>query len=843
MKVNKAIKKIAALGLGASLFGATILGAMAADLSAYPKPMFIGEDGTFNGVLVVGHDAASMDTIGVADIKSALQATATREVVVSSGTSGTTATVTGEGWKIDASSKHMTLNQSLNYPKSVLSEDQLPNLLGKGTYVADGDDGSESTEYDQELRFNPAVKLTYYQDDDYDEDSPHIMVFTPSGTELVNYTMAFTKTMQSDVGTGSGSCGDSGELCDFEDTKLTIMGLEYDITDATQTSAKRYKLDLMGGSTTNTLFEGESAKYTVGGETYEVTVDIISDNGGDVVLSVNGEASKALSAGQTDNVAGVTLGIKEVMSNEAQEELAGRDMVKFYLGAKKLTIDDTTAETASVKDNYLQLDGDDVEELYGDLVMTNGTKVSWTRLLLFWVPDDDVFVTEDASATFPGLESFSLSFAGMDKNTESIKIKPKGNTRVELQATLESGDCSFDILYTDGTSYTAMGNSATPGNKRLITAIGGTVTAGDYIVASVNSSGTGETRILEFDRVSKDGEVRLKDVCSGSTYTKSNTSGTATFDIGSVSLSFTVVTDGNPDTVKLNAGDVDRNIYTASNAVIRLPAAATYGLFETAQTSFNITIDEEDTNGNAGGADGEIAVNVSLTSDGKTTVSSITPATAIRVGPDIDTYYYDVGDSDVSAGYTEYGTYFKYDYGGTQDYVELDYSEDEAYGQIFVNAAGATVSNAASGEVTTIEVVPIPVTATKTDDEVADVTAVNAIVVGGPCRNSAAGALMSLTGFSLSADSAYQATCAEGFTEGHAKIKLFEQASGKVGLLVAGYSAADTRRASTVLARSAEYATELTGTEVDVSGTSLTDITVAAPVVPAPVVADETPEA
>ena len=42
MEVKKAVKRIAAVGVGASMLGATMLGAMAADLSDYPKPMFIG---------------------------------------------------------------------------------------------------------------------------------------------------------------------------------------------------------------------------------------------------------------------------------------------------------------------------------------------------------------------------------------------------------------------------------------------------------------------------------------------------------------------------------------------------------------------------------------------------------------------------------------------------------------------------------------------------------------------------------------------------------------------------------------------------------------------------------
>ena len=71
MRVKRAIKKIAALGAGVGMVGATMLGAMAADLSMYPS-MFI-KDGQFNGALVVGDKAAAEDVVGSIDIATSLQ--------------------------------------------------------------------------------------------------------------------------------------------------------------------------------------------------------------------------------------------------------------------------------------------------------------------------------------------------------------------------------------------------------------------------------------------------------------------------------------------------------------------------------------------------------------------------------------------------------------------------------------------------------------------------------------------------------------------------------------------------------------------------------------------------
>ncbi len=131
-------------------------------------------------------------------------------------------------------------------------------------------------------------------------------------------------------------------------------------------------------------------------------------------------------------------------------------------------------------------------------------------------------------------------------------------------------------------------------------------------------------------------------------------------------------------------------------------------------------------------------------------------------------------------------------------------------------------STTAEGTWTNVEVVD----ATKLDSEIADVKAQNLIVVGGPCVNTAAAALLG-----------NPATCTEGFAPGKARVKLFEPATGKFALLVAGYSGADTRLAGKVIAHRWK---ELSGTEVEVAGTTYSDATFGAP---APVVVAETPVA
>ena len=62
--LKKVIKRIGAFATGLTFVGATMLGASAAaDLSQYPSPLFI-KDGVFDGIIVVGDDAAASDVVG-----------------------------------------------------------------------------------------------------------------------------------------------------------------------------------------------------------------------------------------------------------------------------------------------------------------------------------------------------------------------------------------------------------------------------------------------------------------------------------------------------------------------------------------------------------------------------------------------------------------------------------------------------------------------------------------------------------------------------------------------------------------------------------------------------------
>ena len=168
------------------------------------------------------------------------------------------------------------------------------------------------------------------------------------------------------------------------------------------------------------------------------------------------------------------------------------------------------------------------------------------------------------------------------------------------------------------------------------------------------------------------------------------------------------------------------------------------------------------------------------------------------------------GETEVSYGYTSMGTFIKYAQPSSDPQeITLTYPKDQRLPQVYFTSGATTSSTSTAGGSTTR--VTIPVGVTKLPDEVTDVAAQNIITVGGPCANSVTAEVMYTKQGKSVPDN-----CAEGFEEGEARIALYD-VDGKVAMVVAGYTGADTRRAGRVMA---SRAGELSGKEVVVQGTT-----------------------
>ena len=133
MELRKTVKKIAALGMGASMLGATVIGAMAAgDLAGFPTN-FISADGKFDRMFVVGKNAKAEDIIGLSSIQTSVQQVAVKKTPKNANAAATSTAVdvTG-GYKM--SSNDWYYNQSANQTDATIGSSEMPGVFGDGSY-------------------------------------------------------------------------------------------------------------------------------------------------------------------------------------------------------------------------------------------------------------------------------------------------------------------------------------------------------------------------------------------------------------------------------------------------------------------------------------------------------------------------------------------------------------------------------------------------------------------------------------------------------------------------------------------------------------------------------------
>jgi len=808
MNVRKAIKRIAAIGVGVSMLGATAFGAAAASLADYPKPLFIGDDGTFNGIIVVGDAAAAQDVVGATSIMAALQGAAVKEEPVSSSTS---ITVSGDSKKIEQSTDKLELGELLtgtgitsitSTDLAALKSGSVRNEFGDFTYT-------------QYINLPNGAWVNWTKDSYHDNEVPgDYLLFNTS--RAYTYKISFTPAVKSDNDA-------SDRLEDIENKKIKMLGKEYTIVRADHDAAYDIKLTLMGGAVEDTLEEYSSKTYNINGKEYKVEVIAITST--EVKFKINGEVTDPLEKGETyvlDD--GSEVGIRDLMENEGTEE-GGADIVTFYLGAKKIVLDDS-ATNSTADDGTVQVGSDTLSNTYvqisssSDAGIATGADVTLSSIEVYYTPSEMLYIAPgkglseladevegDEGNVF--LNGFDIEYKGLQiGDTETIKFKPSGDNNYKIVFKNKAGQTISHEVYAYSSSAIHLGKLSGSNLRDLVTSSSTSVDDEDYFIIG-DGQERGYGRILQYKGTQNADDIyKIRDVGSGDTYEVSYDShgqGTLTLD----GFSSTVTGTGDSSTY-INVSTIKNYIYTQYGARI---------LFN----SKGITIRSE----TAEDGSSRDTIGVNLEYDSTNAQLNINSSSWSGI-PSYSNFKHD--EDDYYEGYASgrYGLFWRYDKptGNTQASATFTYPDDQVTAAVFVTS-GVTESETSDVDMTQT-IVPIPVSASKLASEVTDIKAQNALVVGGPCANPAAADLMG-----------NQADCTAGFEEGKAMIKLFQHSNGNVAMLVAGYSALDTRRATTVLAEYKKYSDVLTGDEVVVSGTTLTDIKVGAPEVVAETPATE----
>lgn len=880
MGFRKTIKRISALGLGASMVGATIFGAMAADLSQYPNQYI--KDGKFTGVLVVGDKAAAEDVIGVTDIQSSLQFAATKPAGSSSGS----VSASGDAWKVGTSTKILEMSESLS---SGGNTETLRNIttfidsteldaLASGT-LSNSKGSAPFNQYLYLLGPGAGVSTGYvvHAEDDLDITADYL--YFKSGREIGRYLLEFTTSLESDVDNSAGTQTSNGDyLTDFEDVELTMFGKPYTIVTAKRNGGKTSQvvLTLMGGAVRDTLNEGASKTYTIDGKDYEVTLDFVDSNS--AKFTINGEGTRDMIDGDTDKLSdGTVIGVSEILY---QDYAGGVHNAQFFLGAQKLELKDTNInDTAS--SNALKIDDDTIDDAF---VIIEGTDDDSTfkinRLHINMTADDDFYVpvggklSENPDLDEPQVlftNNWDIEYKGLaEKDVEVIELATSGNKQYKLK--FKDGDgneVSLPLIEAVAASALEFGEK----DKALINRENQTIRKDDYLILTDTTENRGErkTYILQYkgaDKQSADSPVvKFKNLGNGETIEQSYT----------VPTSATVVTPqgttvgGQLATLKL--GGADHLIYNvtslasndfdilvdldASGAIVQ-PGGGINSSVVNITTWSGAEIGIMNTSNWAGGAGGEsgIAANGVILSfktpdnsrDGGSTqdnvetlqatdyVLNLTADSNTKVALGVLTGYTKgqngvaltertpSGETNVQYSWTSYGAYITRNSPSSEPgTVKIDYPKSQKEALVYITTKGTTfttTSAAATGGPVTVQ--RIDVGATKLASEVPDIKAVNSILVGGPCANPAAAEVMS-----------NPADCTAGFTPGVAKIQMWDVGTGKVAMLVAGYAAEDTRNAAAVVANYQDYAGKLKGAAVEVRKVNNV-LTVATPSAAAP---------
>ncbi len=756
MKFN--FKKIASVIASTVMLSSTVALAAAAN---YPSPFV--KSGVADVAVVFGAAAAQSDMTAAVDITNNLNSK------LIAGTSPTTVEG-GDFVQLAKTTNLFNLGEDFRDIYTTLDDEQLSTVLKSTTY--EDDEGTEY-DYDQKLTLG-GLEMEHFADDDVNEDEVPVIGFDLSTSQnILNYTLDFVDSVEN-----------SSDL--LETTYLEMLGRKYYISDWVVSSLKMTLLDT---ANTATVYEDEPVTLNVGGVSYEVSLMAVNDESGDTnddaILVVNGEELDSTIKGNSRKIAEDTY-ISILDLQEAERE-SDRHWVKFSIGSGQIILDD--GET-------LEVNEESVDDITVDFTVSNN---EISQIDLVWTNEDDEFIVPGSELLLPGFETIKLSMASFIRpELEDISVTYNGDDYVEVSGLdLKDGSITLPLLYTNasasgfkgiGKDITHLLTTSSSTNVRLLlnetanTRFAATWINGDdwessvFEVVSINEVDSGVKNETKIKNLANDDEI---------TFTQTDligddkTIGELTFTVNTTSgdgeTAYVTITadSGTPyaDRIVTKAGlqfmlPVDSVTATPTAPLINLTANPTTWIM-------NFSEGDEDNNV-ADGAD--FSVTLGHTASDGPHVSDISPTElAVTSGSDNKEAYV--------TGANSHATKLLYKTGGDQDEVDISYAGKEAYGEVYISEALASVISTEGGA----KVLPIK------DSEVASVSANNLIVVGGSCINTEAARL--LGGGLCGADF----ESATGVGAGSFLIQTFANGADGVATLVAGYNAEDTSNAAKYL--------------------------------------------
>jgi len=748
MKALKAIKKIAAAGLGFAFIGATIGGAMATDLGDYPAP-FATESG-YNGKIIVGEKASAIDIVGAVNIASSF---------TNLEGAGSVVVETPEGKVVNA----------VAFDDVGSGDDEMP-MKGE-TRILDFDEddvewafmqGYENDDITEDLFINFTAGVG---DDDCEPDDEVIKIDT------FNYTFIDESDDLEDA------IEDVEEDDDFE-YQITLFGKEYLVVG--NSSFGDLKLQLANAD--ETVQSGDEINLaTYGYEGYKLKITRIVESASSSTAQTGTVFVALMKDGVQVDDATINEGRDAKLKDKGEDIEVSVEVSNVYWDASNSEyFAEISFEAGTLKVNDY-FDENEIWQLTDLTVDSTGKNltiaVSYTPLddgLECELEDDELYVGNTLSL----LGYLELGFVGLSEpNTAEVDIfvdkdgkliiDPDDSVEVEIDKFDGKGSkMTFEYTYND------------------------TAPLGDS---------TGDEQywqLIKFEGEKDDDVVAANVYLANSTY---NTTVADGWDQDNEPISLYLDDDNKYEiTIDLGINATDGADADVSGKDNILKIEEPINLIDPDNTVkiYNLTADDWD--GNVYEREFGAASDVVLKEGQKTDLGtelvmydSYDREATISIVSDAIRYLVYAGQNVESEG----------------NEVELDVGDTAPAGAKVV-AVGAQ---------------PLPVGLAILDSELSSPDAVkddNYIVVGGPCANSAAAALMGIE----DPTTCSQAFVDEGYSAGEAVIKLYED-DGNFQLLVAGYNGEDTLLATEVLASYDKFKDEFEGEkEVKVKGTALADV-------------------
>lgn len=654
--------------------------------------------------------------------------------------SSTTTTVEGgEIFKLEKSSDNFNYYDALNTLYSSGLDDEDMNFLDDGAY----DDGDIDEDYTQSITLGSKT-LKLFADGDYDDDEPTVGFWFENGETIMTYTIEFDNPIT---------------YTDMDGTDMPFLGSNYYVLDASST-----QIDILDSAKSETVSEGETVN--INGK--DVSIYNIDSSG--VRFKVDGELVDRIAAGEYEELDdGSYIILKDYFQPTRDVDVGNAE---FSIGLGKVEL---------INGSEIEINDEDVDELY--LTITDNTGLE--ALTVTWKSDRDTFVTEESVATMPGFEALKLIFGGLEfpEDSETISFD-SGET-----LTLNMDNFDLPVMWYNDTdaflgeqdhelivATSIATNTTWTHPARLTNLTGGLdLEEGDrFIVTDVGTDlGDVETMYYEVDTVenaSGDIEVILEDLIGDRDITfdeleAKDGPGSMVVTLAGVNgtiseRAYLTFTGG--DTIYYNRVVSDKGL------VIDLDTDVSDVDTDTAATITLIEADKDD----------DITEGTRFTVSAKATSNN-----KLHVSTHNLTAYDEEESDDKYIGYvpSDLASKIMFDTSGDEYEFSLEYYGSEVVADVKV-VAGGEVSTTTETDVQTF-----------TDSEAMSMTSKNLVVVGGSAINSIAAKLLGSTYHGE------EFTAVTDVAAGEFLIQSFAWGSGKTALLVAGYNAEDTTKASTAL--------------------------------------------